>query len=395
MNEPIAVTTLSANRFFHLGTAALLLLTAIAKLGGLFIDGAEQVHLDPVFQVNSSIVYLAVAVVELIVGAVLVVCHGSRLKNALILWLALVFILYRVGHWWSASARPCPCGGALNSFGWISADALSRFALSFMLVGALVFLAGPFIRAIWQKLGMNWKRRCRAACMVAACLALVPPVQVLALAFFDPPTTGPILLRSLGGLLRRCQPTTARFEYMPRDQISPHFYRAVLAAEDNAFYKHRGFNWQQIRIAIQEAVATGKPIRGGSTITQQSARSLFLWQGRSWIRKTLETYYALWMEMLLSKERILDLYVNCVEMGEGIYGVEAGANEHFGIGASKLDQEQAALLAAILPAPKRWNPRQPSEGLTRRQQLILRRTEELWAIDAGSQPLRSNVPIRK
>jgi monofunctional biosynthetic peptidoglycan transglycosylase len=111
---------------------------------------------------------------------------------------------------------------------------------------------------------------------------------------------------------------------------------------------------------------------GASTITQQSARSLFLWQGRSWIRKGLEAYYTIWMELLLSKRRILELYVNVIEFGDGIYGIEAAAQHYYGKSARDLTREEAAMLAAILPAPRRWNPLAPNRIAKSRWEMILR-----------------------
>ena len=124
---------------------------------------------------------------------------------------------------------------------------------------------------------------------------------------------------------------------------------------------------------MKKAERTGKPVRGASTITNQCARSIFLWQGRSWLRKGLESYYTLWMEALLPKRRILELYANVIEMGPGIYGVEAAAQHFFGVSARGLTREQSAMLAAVLPNPKGWNPAQPNRALRVRQQRILRR----------------------
>ena len=117
---------------------------------------------------------------------------------------------------------------------------------------------------------------------------------------------------------------------------------------------------------MKKAERAGKPVRGASTITNQCARSIFLWQGWSWIRKGLESYYTLWMEALLPKHRILELYANVIEMGRGIYGVEAAAHHFFGVSARGLTREQSAMLAAVLPNPKGWNPAQPGVALRRR-----------------------------
>jgi monofunctional biosynthetic peptidoglycan transglycosylase len=126
-------------------------------------------------------------------------------------------------------------------------------------------------------------------------------------------------------------------------------------------------------IAVKKARRKGKPVRGASTITNQCARSIFLWQGRSWIRKGLESYYTIWMEALLPKRRILELYANVIEMGPGIYGVEAASQHYFGVSARGLTKEQSAMLAAVLPNPKHWDPTEPGGTLRWRQRRILQR----------------------
>src|ERR1043165_6511768 len=126
-------------------------------------------------------------------------------------------------------------------------------------------------------------------------------------------------------------------------------------------------------LAMEKAEKTGKSVRGASTITNQCARSIFLWQGRSWIRKGLESYYTIWMELLLPKRRILELYANVIEMGRGIYGVEAASRHYFGVSARALTREQSAMLAAVLPNPTSWDPAHPGMTLRWRQQRILQR----------------------
>src|SRR4029453_2991924 len=139
------------------------------------------------------------------------------------------------------------------------------------------------------------------------------------------------------------------------------------------FFQHGGFDWKEMDLAVEEAERKGKPVRGASTITNQCARSIFLWQGRSWIRKGLESYYTIWMEALLPKRRILELYANVIEMGRGIYGVEAASQHYFGVSARGLTREQSAMLAAVLPNPKGWDPTKPGRTLRWRQRRILQR----------------------
>jgi monofunctional biosynthetic peptidoglycan transglycosylase len=134
-----------------------------------------------------------------------------------------------------------------------------------------------------------------------------------------------------------------------------HVPAAFVASEDARFWLHRGFDWDGICGAVVKN-ATGSGLRGGSTLTQQTAKNVFLWQGRSWIRKGLETWYALWMELLLGKERILELYLTVAETGPATFGAEAGARHWFGRAARDLTPEEAARLAGILPSPRRWTP---------------------------------------
>jgi monofunctional biosynthetic peptidoglycan transglycosylase len=153
------------------------------------------------------------------------------------------------------------------------------------------------------------------------------------------------------------------------------FLKHLWISEDQRFFQHDGFDWKEMDLAMKEAERKGKPVRGASTITNQCARSIFLWQGRSGIRKGLESYYTIWMEALLSKPRIMELYANVIEMGDGIYGVEAASRHYFGVTAKALTREQSAMLAAVLPNPRGWNPTKPGPTLRRRQRRILQREQ--------------------
>ena len=153
--------------------------------------------------------------------------------------------------------------------------------------------------------------------------------------------------------------------YVPLSRISPALTRAVLIAEDGRFCSHHGVDFAQIREAISEADDLGEA-RGGSTITQQVAKNLFLWQGRSYIRKALEFPLALWIDLVLSKRRILEIYLNIAEWGpNGEFGVEAGARYASGASARDLSAYRAALLAAVLPNPVDRNAHRPGPGLRR------------------------------
>ncbi len=151
-----------------------------------------------------------------------------------------------------------------------------------------------------------------------------------------------------------------RRSWVNLDKISPSLASAVITAEDSAFCGHFGVDLQQIEKSVAKAQATNRPIRGTSTITQQLAKNLFLWHGRSWIRKTLEMPLAFWLELIWSKRRIIETYLNVVEWGEGIYGAEAAAKFHFNISAQRLSSHQSALLATSLPNPKRRSASNPA-----------------------------------
>jgi monofunctional biosynthetic peptidoglycan transglycosylase len=197
-------------------------------------------------------------------------------------------------------------------------------------------------------------------------LAALPVVEVAAVRFFDPPITPLMLLRPLEARAEGRPSPARQYTWLPLARMPREFLKCVLIAEDQRFFRHHGFDWREIHAAQKQAERTGQEPRGASTITMQCARSLFLWQGRSWLRKGLETYYTFWMETLLSKHRILELYANVIEMGDGIYGLEAAAHAHYGVGAHDLTREQCAALAALLPNPREWDPRSPTPRLAAR-----------------------------
>ncbi len=203
---------------------------------------------------------------------------------------------------------------------------------------------------------------------------VVPAGQVLLLDYIQPPTTAPMSLRWVAGKFHSGY-SANQYQWISLANVPDSFLTSVWISEDNKFFEHSGFDWESIQQARAEAKASSKPARGASTITQQCARSLFLWQGRSWFRKGLEAYYTMWMELLLSKQRILELYVNVIELGDGVYGIEAAAQKYYGVSADKLTKEQAAMLVAIMPNPKKWNPLEPYERVLKRKEVILQRSE--------------------
>jgi monofunctional biosynthetic peptidoglycan transglycosylase len=160
------------------------------------------------------------------------------------------------------------------------------------------------------------------------------------------------------------------------ERIAPVAALAMVAAEDQRFPAHGGFDFAAIRAAIEQRLR-GEPLRGASTISQQVAKNLFLWNRRSWLRKGLEAWFTLWLELLWSKRRILEVYLNIAEMGAGVYGVEAASRRFFGISAQELAPAQAALLAAVLPNPRRLRADAPGDYLRQRQRWILNQMHQL------------------
>jgi monofunctional glycosyltransferase len=201
-------------------------------------------------------------------------------------------------------------------------------------------------------------------------IALVPIAYYLLcvvglayLRYFPPPTTGVQVQRSVERLLQGERPVLD-YRWRSTERISPHLPRAVVAAEDARFFQHRGFDWEEVRQARERAQASDQSMRGASTLTHQIIKNLFFTTHRNPVRKVYEWALTPPAEWLLGKDRILELYVNVVELGPGIYGAEAAARHHFGIAAADLSRYQAASLAAVLPAPLVRRP-QAMEWYTR------------------------------
>lgn len=161
-----------------------------------------------------------------------------------------------------------------------------------------------------------------------------------------------------------------KHKWIPLEEMSPKMPMAVIASEDNRFPDHHGFDLIEINKAIKER-ERGRH-RGASTISQQTAKNVFLWPSSSWIRKGFEAYFTVLIELFWSKERIMEVYLNSIEMGDGIYGVEAVAHEHFGKEASELTAGECALIAATLPNPLKYNSAHPSRYMLKRKSQILR-----------------------
>jgi monofunctional biosynthetic peptidoglycan transglycosylase len=174
-----------------------------------------------------------------------------------------------------------------------------------------------------------------------------------------------------------------RKDWVSIDKISKHMPQAVVASEDQKFLDHFGFDIEAMEKAW-EGNKKGKRIKGASTITQQAAKNVFLWPGRNFIRKGLEAYFTLLMEVLWSKERIMEVYLNVIEMGEGIYGIEAAAQAYYKKPAGKLSRHEAAMIAAVLPNPRRWTPTRPTPYIYKRQSWILRQMNNINPVGFGN-----------
>ena len=202
-----------------------------------------------------------------------------------------------------------------------------------------------------------------------AWLLTLPDVQSLAR---HNPTSTALIEHRLATASKQGRPTLKHWTWVPLARISPNLQRAVIAAEDASFFSHEGFDWEGIREAAVDNFESGEMKRGGSTITQQLAKNLYLSSERSLLRKAREALITRSLERHLTKGRILELYLNVAEWGRGIYGAEAAARHHFGKPAADLTPDEAAWLAAMLPSPLRYDPLRKTAFLTRRHQRILR-----------------------
>jgi monofunctional biosynthetic peptidoglycan transglycosylase len=160
-------------------------------------------------------------------------------------------------------------------------------------------------------------------------------------------------------------------DWVPIDEISLNLQKAVIASEDGRFFDHWGFDFEAMKKAFKSN-QRGKKIKGGSTISQQTAKNVFLWQGRSYLRKGLEAYYTVWIELVWGKKRIMEVYLNSIEMGDGVYGAEAAAKHWYRKDAASLTRYEAAGIAAILPNPRKYKASNSSSYINRRKAKISR-----------------------
>ncbi len=216
-------------------------------------------------------------------------------------------------------------------------------------------------------------RRAARWFLIALCVFYgIAALAMLFLRFFDPPTTTVQMQRRVEAWLA-WEPYDKRSDHVPLQRISPALQHAVLAAEDGRFYQHHGLDWFEMQKVAKDSQRKGRITRGASTITQQLVKNLFLTTHASWVRKVLEIPLALLAEVILPKQRILELYLNVIEWGPGVYGAEAAARYHFGVDAANIGREQSARLAAILPSPRKRKP----QRMNLYSQIILERMADM------------------
>lgn len=207
-------------------------------------------------------------------------------------------------------------------------------------------------------------------------LVMLSVLQVLALRFIDPPFSSFMAIRQLEALRAGDAGFRIAYDWRDFDAIAPSLPLAAVAAEDQHFAGHRGFDMQAIERALEHNARGGR-VRGGSTISQQLAKNLFLWSGRSWVRKGLEAWYTVLLEVLWPKQRILEVYVNVAEFGDGIYGAQAAARSYWGKDAGALTPGESARLAAVLPSPRRYSAHRPGPYVQKRARWIERNMRNL------------------
>lgn len=202
---------------------------------------------------------------------------------------------------------------------------------------------------------------------------------VIAYRFINPPITWLMIIR---GFQQKHEGKEWKVDkqWVDFDEISEPMKRAAVAAEDQKFLDHFGFDFKAMEHAIDKNAHSHK-LMGGSTISQQTAKNVFLWPGRTWTRKGLEAYFTVLIEIFWSKKRIMEVYLNEIEMGDGIYGVEAAAEHYYHKHASQLDVHEAAAIASIFPDPLKWSPTNPDDKRAHKQYLIRKNMRRLGPLD--------------
>ena len=220
---------------------------------------------------------------------------------------------------------------------------------------------------------MRWTLRIVAALVAIALLWLGWITAHIAWYRYNPPRETAFMAQRMDEARTKSPAMRLRYTWIPYAKISPHLKRAMIAAEDAKFVDHSGFDWDGIQTALDKNERRGRVVAGGSTITQQLAKNLFLSPEKSYVRKGEEAVVTVLLEAMLPKQRILEIYLNVIEWGSGVFGAEAAAQRYFGIPAAQLSSEQAARLAAMAPAPRRFERNPDSAYLARRVATILAR----------------------
>ncbi|MFA6199447.1 MAG: monofunctional biosynthetic peptidoglycan transglycosylase [Bacteroidales bacterium] len=216
----------------------------------------------------------------------------------------------------------------------------------------------------------GWKKFWKITGIVILSYFVFSVFLTLAYKFINPPFTILMVQRVFEQTFSSDREVRLTKDWVDIDEISPNMVRAVIASEDNLFVRHNGFDVKAIERAIDHNQEGGS-IRGASTISQQTAKNVFLWNGRNWIRKGLETYYTVLIEAFWSKERIMEVYLNVIEFGDGVYGVEQASRTYFGKSAKNLTKKEAALLASVLPSPLTRNAGKPTKWLNSRANRVM------------------------
>lgn len=203
---------------------------------------------------------------------------------------------------------------------------------------------------------------------------IISLITILFLKFFNPPTTAFMQAKSTHNIFVTVNDYV--YEWKSLDKASLYFPLAVIASEDQAFFDHSGFDFKQIQKAMDD-IERGRRFRGASTISQQTAKNLFLWEDQSYLRKGFEAYFTVLIELLWSKKRILEVYINVCELGKDVYGVEAASQLYFRKSSERINQAEAALLATVLPKPLVRNPSRPSHYMINRREDIMRQMNNI------------------
>jgi monofunctional biosynthetic peptidoglycan transglycosylase len=236
--------------------------------------------------------------------------------------------------------------------------------------------ARQFVRKVWR-----WAKK------IFIILFIAQFIYIILLKWINPPITITQLVSWVSGYgLKR--------DYISASNMSPQAKLAVMASEDQLFPDHSGFDWKSIKKAMDYNKKKPGRIRGGSTISQQVAKNVFLWQGRSWIRKGLEMYFTFMIEKIWGKKRILEVYLNVIEMGKGIFGIERAANLYFNKPATQLTRQEASMIAACLPNPKKYTVKPVSSHVLFRSKSVQRQMNNLQG-DEDIQQLMGTAPILK